>query len=250
MFNNQHTSLLPCAHAHHSGAPDCKRSMLPDSCRDAWQLQPLLPRRLHPLLPSQPWPSSLQRPCCCCCMSTLPPACNRRLACCCRRCWRPPSQPRPACCPAPSAVHSVAALPLGSTAIARLVSCCPALEDLVFTPAADASLAPLQSLTALTRLNIGSVSPAVISSDLTALTQLRRLDVSVSLPAAGAGEDASSWAAAPGAPHGPHTPDLVRQSRSSFEVKQSESPKGTACMHSRAGAGICEVAARVPYSTF
>ena len=82
--------------------------------------------------------------------------------------------------------------PLGSTDIAHLVSCCPALEDLVFTPAADASLAPLQSLTALTRLNLGPVSPAVISSDLTALTQLRSLDVSVSLPAAAAGEDASS----------------------------------------------------------
>jgi hypothetical protein len=62
-----------------------------------------------------------------------------------------------------------------STAIARLASCCPAVEDLTFRLAADASLFPLQSLTALTCLHIGPISPAVISSDLAALSQLRSL---------------------------------------------------------------------------
>jgi hypothetical protein len=79
-----------------------------------------------------------------------------------------------------------------STAIARLASCCLAVKGLVFTPAADASVAPLKSLSALTHVSIGSVSPAAIRSDLTALTQLQSLEVSVLLPAAGAGEDASS----------------------------------------------------------
>jgi hypothetical protein len=79
----------------------------------------------------------------------------------------------------------------GAADIARLISCCPAVEDLNFTPAADASLAPLQSLSALTRLVIHEVSPAVIRSDLTALSQLRSL--LCFLPAAApAGEATSS----------------------------------------------------------
>jgi hypothetical protein len=91
-------------------------------------------------------------------------------------------------------LHSAIEQPLAafdSLGIARLASCCPAVEDLNFTPAADVSLAPLKSLSALTHLHIGPVSPAVIRSDLTALAQLQSLDVSVSLPAAGAGEDVS-----------------------------------------------------------
>jgi hypothetical protein len=82
--------------------------------------------------------------------------------------------------------------PFGSADISRLVSCCPAVEELTFTPAADASLALLRSLTELKSLYCGSVSPAVIRSDLAALSQLRRLGLSVSLPAAGAGEDESA----------------------------------------------------------
>jgi hypothetical protein len=79
----------------------------------------------------------------------------------------------------------------GSADITRLVSCCPGVEDLRIDLCADASLAPLQSLTALTSLNIvGPVSPAVISSDLAALTQLQDLGLTVSRPAAGVGEDA------------------------------------------------------------
>jgi hypothetical protein len=73
-----------------------------------------------------------------------------------------------------------------STAIARLVSCCPDLKDLYFTTQPDAALNPLQSLSALTHLNIGPVIHAAVRSDLTALSQLQRLEVSVSLPAAGA----------------------------------------------------------------
>jgi hypothetical protein len=80
--------------------------------------------------------------------------------------------------------------PLDSTAIARLAICCPAVEYLVLTPAEDASLAPVRSLTALTHLHVGSVSPAVIRSDLAAMSQLQSLDVSVSGVAADG--DASS----------------------------------------------------------
>jgi hypothetical protein len=81
----------------------------------------------------------------------------------------------------------------GSADIARLASCSPALGELLFTPAADASLAPLRSLTALTSLNIGGrVSPAVIRSDLAALSQLRSLRVDVALSAGGTGQDAPS----------------------------------------------------------
>jgi hypothetical protein len=46
-------------------------------------------------------------------------------------------------------------------------------------------LAPFTALTALTKLDVGPVSPAAIRSDLAALTQLHRLQFSVSQPAAG-----------------------------------------------------------------
>jgi hypothetical protein len=85
------------------------------------------------------------------------------------------------------------AAPFGSAGITRLASCCPAVEELTLTPAADASLAPLRSLTALTSLHVGSVSLAPIHSDLAALSQLRSLHVSRSLPAVGVGEDKPSW---------------------------------------------------------
>jgi hypothetical protein len=66
---------------------------------------------------------------------------------------------------------------LDSAAIARLASCCPAVKDLHIDPCADASLAPLQSLSALTSLDIGRASLAAISSDLPALTQLINLSI-------------------------------------------------------------------------
>jgi hypothetical protein len=72
----------------------------------------------------------------------------------------------------------------GSPDIGRLVSCCPAMEGLDFTPAADASLAPLQSLTALTRLDVGSVSPRIARSGLAALSQLQSLRFGFPQPAA------------------------------------------------------------------
>lgn len=77
--------------------------------------------------------------------------------------------------------------PMRSTAIDRLVSCCPALKQLHIDIGADLSLTPLQSLTALTslRLEVGPVSPAVISSDLAALTQLEDLRFKLAGPAAG-----------------------------------------------------------------
>jgi hypothetical protein len=66
----------------------------------------------------------------------------------------------------------------GPADIASLVSCCPAVRELTFPCAQpDVSLAPLKSLTALTSLNLinSPISPAVIRSELAALTRLRSL---------------------------------------------------------------------------
>jgi hypothetical protein len=72
-----------------------------------------------------------------------------------------------------------------SADITRLVSCCPALKNLSPQTAADASLSPLQSLSALAHLYVGPVSPAVIRSDLAALSQLQSLELRIAQPAAG-----------------------------------------------------------------
>jgi hypothetical protein len=76
--------------------------------------------------------------------------------------------------------------------IASLASCCPALERLQIKTFAAASLGPLKVLAGLTILSIGPVKPAAIRNDLAALSQLQDLEVSVSLPAAAAGEDESA----------------------------------------------------------
>jgi hypothetical protein len=80
--------------------------------------------------------------------------------------------------------------PFGRADITRLVSCCPEMTDLRIDLCARVSLAPLQSLTALTSLTVDLVSPAVIHSDLTSLTQLHRLAILDLPPAAGVGEGA------------------------------------------------------------
>jgi hypothetical protein len=71
--------------------------------------------------------------------------------------------------------------PFGSAGIASLVSCCPELQDVACKLDADASLSPLQSLTALSRLHLPDLSAAVISQ-LAALTQLQELQLTVLLP--------------------------------------------------------------------
>jgi hypothetical protein len=72
--------------------------------------------------------------------------------------------------------------PFDSTGIAHLVSCCPALASLRTILSADASLAPLHSLAALTRLDVWPVTPVTVSSDLAALSQLRQLILEVAVP--------------------------------------------------------------------
>jgi hypothetical protein len=79
--------------------------------------------------------------------------------------------------------------PFDSTGIARLVSCCPALSTLKLITVSTASLAPLRSLTALRRLEVGPVTPTAITQDLVALSQLQDLLVSVAVP----GDDAQQW---------------------------------------------------------
>jgi hypothetical protein len=73
--------------------------------------------------------------------------------------------------------------PFDSTAIQRLASCCPGLQDARIDVCAAASLAPLPALlTALTGLNIGPVKPAAIIRDLEALSSLQSLSVSDTVP--------------------------------------------------------------------
>lgn len=72
--------------------------------------------------------------------------------------------------------------PFDSTGIARLVSCCQALDALKIDMSEDASLAPLHSLTELTSLQIGPVSSAAIRNDLAARSQRQELCVSVAWP--------------------------------------------------------------------
>jgi hypothetical protein len=78
-------------------------------------------------------------------------------------------------------------VPFDASGIARLVDCCPALVDVEFATSADASLAPLQSLTALTRLDIGPISLASVSFALAGLSQLHSLHLSVAVPHAPVG---------------------------------------------------------------
>jgi hypothetical protein len=66
---------------------------------------------------------------------------------------------------------------LDSAAIARLVSCCPAVEGLCVGTWSGVSVTPLKSLTALTSLSIGPVEPAAIRSVLPALSRLKHLAV-------------------------------------------------------------------------
>jgi hypothetical protein len=77
--------------------------------------------------------------------------------------------------------------PMGCADITRLASCCPALKELWIDICAEVSLSPLQSLTALTSLllEVGPVSPAVIRSNLAALSQLRDLRFGISQPVPG-----------------------------------------------------------------
>lgn len=65
---------------------------------------------------------------------------------------------------------------LDSASISRLAACCPGLRELGMAAAADALLAPLQSLTALTRLELAPASPSAVCQ-LTALSQLQSMSL-------------------------------------------------------------------------
>jgi hypothetical protein len=68
---------------------------------------------------------------------------------------------------------------LDSEDIMSLVRCCPALTDVNMPAARGASLAPLTSLTALSRLSFGCSKDTATDGHLAALTQLQHLDFTV-----------------------------------------------------------------------
>jgi hypothetical protein len=77
-----------------------------------------------------------------------------------------------------TAEYGARSAPFEPTALAGLVSCCPALRELGIATRMDAPLAPLTALTGLTGLVVSSVMPAYVR-DVAALTQLQQLSVSV-----------------------------------------------------------------------
>jgi hypothetical protein len=137
--------------------------------------------------------------------------------------------------------------PFGAADITRLVSCCPAVEELHLEPGADASLAPLQSLTALTSLHIRSVSPAAIWSDLAALTQLQSLDVRTALAAAGAGLSTELQHLVPLTALTGLTSFKSWRGGCCMNLSNTVSQPKATCKHARAVAGMCEVAAVDPH---
>jgi hypothetical protein len=92
-----------------------------------------------------------------------------------------------------------------SKGIESLVACCPALQKVMVRVQRDALLAPLCSLTALTKLAVVNTEPSQVGACFARLTQLRELRFPVALI-----PDLGAWgwvaAARPGAARGTEGP--------------------------------------------